>query len=348
MRFCVTLDGSSAAIVGAMIAVLAYSGPTSAQSVEQFYKSKNPTLIVGTDASGEYAVGGRLLAKHIQRHLPGNPPVIVQFMPGASSIKSANYMYTAAAKDGSVLSLSNKGIAMFGTAKMDNTNYKAAEFNWIGNMTRSNNLAVVWHAKGVKTLDDAKKTEVVVGALGAGGTLATYPAILNAVAGTRFKVVLGYAGAQLIDLAMERGEVDGRASYSWSDLKRVRGEWLKEGKLNILVQFGLEKEPDLPDVPLIVDLARNDLERKILSFVAADNNMARPFYMPPKVPADRVAAFRKAFDDTMTDAEFLEDAKRVGVTVTPLTGAQLEALVKNIVNAPPEVVNGAEQWMTKN
>ncbi len=348
MRVCVTFNGSSAVIVSAMIAVLAYSDAATAQSVEQFYNSKNPTLIVGTDASGEYAVGGRLLAKHIQRHLPGNPPVIVQFMPGASSIKSANYMYAVAPKDGSVISLPNKGIAMFEAAKMENTNYKSADFSWIGNMTRSNNLAVVWHTKGVKTLEDATKTEIVVGALGAGGTLATYPAILNAVAGTKFKVVLGYAGAQLIDLAMERGEVDGRASYSWADLKRVRSEWLKEGKLNILVQFGLEKEPDLPDVPLIVDLARNEQERKILSFVAADNNMARPFYMPPKVPADRMAAFRKAFDDTMTDREFLEDAKKVGVTVTPLSGAQLENLVKSIVNAPPDVINGAEQWMTKN
>lgn len=348
MRVRVMLKGVAAAVSGAMAILAAQDRPAAAQSVEQFYKSKNPILIVGTDASGEYAVGGRLLAKHIQRHLPGTPPVVVQFMPGASSIKSANYMYAVAPKDGSVLSLPNKGIAMFEAAKMENATYKSAEFNWIGNMTRSNNLAVVWHAKGVKTLEDARKTEVVVGALGAGGTLATYPAILNAVAGTKFKVVLGYAGAQLIDLAMERGEVDGRASYSWSDLKRVRSEWLKEGKLNILVQFGLEKEPDLPDVPLIIDLARNEQERKILSFVAADNNMARPFYMPPKVPADRVAAFRQAFDATMTDAEFLDDAKRVGVTVTPLTGAQLEALVKNIVNAPPEVLKGAEQWMAKN
>jgi tripartite-type tricarboxylate transporter receptor subunit TctC len=348
MRVRMMLKGLTAAMLGAILPMATQDRPVSAQSVEQFYKAKNPILIVGTDASGEYAVGGRLLAKHIQRHLPGAPPVIVQFMPGASSIKSANYMYTAAPKDGSVVSLPNKGIAMFEAAKMENTNYKSADFNWIGNMTRSNNLAVVWHTKGVKTLEDATKTEVIVGALGAGGTLATYPAILNAVTGTKFKVVLGYAGAQLIDLAMERGEVDGRASYSWSDLKRVRSEWLKEGKLNILVQFGLEKEPDLPDVPLIVDLARNEQERKILSFVAADNNMARPFYMPPKVPADRVAAFRKAFDDTMTDQEFLEDAKKVGVTVTPLSGARLEDLVKNIVNAPPEVINGAEQWMTKN
>jgi tripartite-type tricarboxylate transporter receptor subunit TctC len=346
MRFMRSLQ---ALVCSVAVALVAAAGQQAfAQTPEQFYKGKNPILIVGTDASGEYAVGGRLLAKHIQRHLPGAPPVIVQFMPGASSIKSANYMYAVAPKDGSVLSLPNKGIAMFESAKMENTNYKAAEFSWIGNMTRSNNLAVVWHAKGVKTLEDATKTEVVVGALGAGGTLATYPAILNAVVGTKFKVVLGYAGAQLIDLAMERGEVDGRASYSWSDLKRVRSEWLKDGKLNILVQFGLEKEPDLPEVPLIVDLARNEQERKILSFVAADNNMARPFYMPPKVPADRLAAFRQAFDDTMRDAEFLEDAKKVGVTVTPLSGAQLEALVRNIVNAPPEVVNGAEQWMTKN
>jgi tripartite-type tricarboxylate transporter receptor subunit TctC len=324
------------------------SHPAAGQTAEDFYRGKTVRLIVGADGTGEYGVAARLLARHFPRHIPGNPNVIVQFMPGASSIKSLNYLYAAAPKDGLVIGMPNKAAPMFEAAHVANVNYKSAEFSWIGNMTRTNMVVIVSARKGVRTLDDAKKTEVIVGAIGTGGTMATYPTILNAVAGTKFKIVIGYAGGQIVDLAMERGEVDARGSYAWSDLKRVRSDWLRDRKIYILAQVGLRKEPDLPDVPTLVDLARNDNEGQILRFISTDAEMTRPFMVPPGVPADRVAALRTAFDETMRDDEFVADAKRQGTSVEAMSGAAVQDLVTSIVNTPPAIVEAAGRWMTLN
>ena len=246
---------------------LAASLPTPGHAQESFYQGKTITLIIGSDVSGEYTAGGRIVAKHLGRHLPGNPTVVTQNMPGASSIKAANYLYSVAPKDGLTFGLVSKDVPIYEATKMQNVNFKSRDFIWIGSLSGANNLVVVWAATGIKTLDDAKKREVIMGALGANGTLATYPFILNNLFGTKFKVVLGYTGAQLVDLAMERGEVEGRGSYSWSDLKRARAAWLKEGKFSILAQFGLEKEAELPDVPLVTDLAKDPKAKAALEFI---------------------------------------------------------------------------------
>lgn len=343
---------SFARLLAAFAAALASSGLLSgnaaAQSVADFYRDKGLTLVIGSDASGEYNQSGRLLARRIGKHILGNPTVTVQNMPGASGIKSANYLYAVAPKDGSVMGLFNKSMAFYEATKMENTHYKSVEFNWIGNMSRTNNLVVVWAATGVKTLEDAKKREIIMGSIGASGTMTTYPVILNNAIGTKFKLVLGYAGGQVVDLAMERGEVEGRGSYSWADLKKVRGDWLRDKKVNILAQYGIRKEPDLPDVPLSVDLGRNEQERRVLEFISSDIEMARPFMMPPNVPAERVNAVRNAFDDTMHDPEFLKEARQAQVDVSPMTGAELEALVRRTIETPPDIVAIAERWMTRN
>jgi hypothetical protein len=177
--------------------------------------------------------------------------------------------------------------------------------------------------------------------------MTTYPVILNHVAGTKFKLVLGYAGGQVVDLAMERGEVEGRGSYSWSDLKKYRADWLAEKKVNVLAQYGMRKEPDLPDVPLSVDLGKDEKERRVMEFISADVDMAKPFMFPPKVPSDRVQALRAAFDATMRDPDFLDDARQAKVDVSPITGAELEALVRRTIETPPELVAIAERWATR-
>jgi tripartite-type tricarboxylate transporter receptor subunit TctC len=316
------------------------------QSVGDFYKGKTVRIVVGADGTGEYGTAARLFARHFARHIPGNPSYVVQFMPGASSINALNYMYAAAPKDGLVIGMPNKGAAMFEAANMSNTNYRSAEFNWIGNLNRTNTVVVVSGRIGVRTLEDAKNREVIVGAIGTGGTMATYPAILNALAGTRFKIVVGYAGGQIVDLAMERGEVDARGSYAWSDLKRVRADWLRDGKIYVVAEVGLKKEPDLPDVPLMLDLARNDREREVIRFISADGEMARPFMVPPGVPADRVAALRKAFDEAARNSELLDEAKRQGIAVEPTAGLAVQELVNSIVNTPNDIVTEAGRWMT--
>lgn len=341
------MTGRHASILKVLVATGILSGLPGALSAEPFYQDKTLTLIIGSDASGEYTAGGRILARHLGNHLPGNPTIIVQNMPGASSIKATNYLYSVAPKDGLTFGLVSKDIPIYQATKYRNVNYKSQNFIWLGSLSGSNNLVVVWSASGIKTLDDAKKREVVMGALGANGTLATYPAILNNLLGTKFKVVLGYAGAQLVDLAMERGEVEGRGSYSWSDLKRARAEWYKEGKFTILVQFGLKKEPYLPNVPLITDLTQNSRYRKALEFISSDTEMARPFLLPPKTPQDRATLMRRAFDATMKDPNFLKDAKQSQIDVRPMSGAELSKLVAKTINTESDIVQVAERLMAQ-
>ena len=321
--------------------------PASAQPVESFYRGKVITLIVGSDVSGEYATSARLLARHLGKHIPGSPTIIIQNMPGASSINVTNYLYEIAAKDGSVLGLPSKDVALYQASRMPNTRYEVQNFSWIGNMNGSNNLLVVWGATGVRSIEDARKREVIMGALARNGTLATYPLILNAIAGTKFKLVLGYVGSQIIDIAMERGEVEGKGSYSWANLKRTHPDWVRDRKLNILVQFGLQKEAELLDVPLVADLGRNDQERQVLNLISSDTVMARPFLLPPNVPADRVAALRTAFDATMADENFLADARTSRIDIQPMRGGDLQALIKHIIGTPREIIDLAQQWMTQ-
>jgi len=331
----------------AALAVVVQTPPTSAEPVESFYRGRTITLIVGADVSGEYTTSARLLARHLGRHIPGNPTIIIQNMPGASSINATNYLYEVAPKDGTVLGLPSKDIALYQASRMPNTRYKVQDFNWIGNMSGSNNLLVVWSATGVKSIDDARKREVIMGALARNGTLATYPLILNTIAGTKFKLVLGYVGSQVIDLAMERGEVEGKGSYSWANLKRTHPEWVNDRKLNLLVQFGLQKEPELPDVPLITEFARNAQEQAVLNFISSDTVMARPFLLPPKVPDERITAIRAGFDQTMSDQAFLADARASRVDIQVMRGDELQALIGRIIETPREIVDLAQQWMTQ-
>jgi len=316
-----------------------------AQSVEEFYRGKSIKLIVGSDASGEYDATARLLSRHLSRYIPGNPSIVVQNMPGASGIKSANFTYAMAQRDGTVIATFNKGMPAYEVTRVANTSYKSAEFHWIGSLTHSNSLVVVAARTGVKTIDDATRREVTMGSIGAGGTMSTHPLLLNNTLGTRFRLVVGYAGGQLVDMAIERGEVDGRGTYTWADLKGKRAHWLKEGTINILVQVGLEREPDLPDVPTLVDLGRNDAERAVFTFVSSDIPIGKSYVLPPDVPRDRVQAIRRAFDTTMRDPQFLADARVKDTEVKAVRGETIQELVEKIVSTPPEIVRFAEQWM---
>jgi tripartite-type tricarboxylate transporter receptor subunit TctC len=316
------------------------------EDAANFFRGKVVTLVVGEDANSEYMVSGRLLANYISKYIPGNPTVIVQAMPGASSVASMNYLYNVAPRDGTVFDLPNKSVATYEATKLTGIQYKSAEMNWIGSMTAANNVVVVMASSGVKTLDDAKQKQVVMGAQGIGGTLATYPLVLNHLVGTKFKLVLGYAGGSLINLAMDRGEVEGRGSYTWDDLKHSRRDWLTEHKVNILVQIGMRKEHDLPNVPLLSDLAHNDREREILDFISSDTLLGRPFVLPPGVPKNRVDALRTAFEQTMRDPNFLADAKRLQNNISPVSGLDLQRKVVATADAPAATVATAEKWMS--
>src|SRR3954471_714753 len=346
MRDLVWLRLSLLMLIGCGSLISIVLEAASAQQVHDFYRGKTLTIVVGSDITGEHDAAARLLSRHLSKYIPGRPAIIVQNMPGASGIKSANYLYEMARRDGTILATFNKSMPTYQATGMSNANYKAEEFNWIGSMDHSNVVVIVAARTGVKTIADATRIEVAMGSIGAGGTMSTYPLLLNNTLGTRFKLGQGYAGGQIVDLALERGEVDGRGSYTWRDLRVKRANWLKDKKVNVLVQFGLQREHDLADAPMLIELARNDTERAVFEFVSSDIPIGKSLVMPPQVPTERVETVRRAFDATMKDSEFIADAKASDADVEPIPGEEIQSLVKRIIATPKEVIKTAQDWMT--
>jgi tripartite-type tricarboxylate transporter receptor subunit TctC len=319
----------------AFLALLAI-GPTAAlsqQSVEDFYRGKKIDLIIGYSPGGTYDLYARLVARHLGNYLPGKPVIVPRNMPGAGSRAAANWVYNIAPKDGTVLATADQSLSLQQAVGDKRITFDTRKFIYIGNPNIENNTTATWYTSGIKTLEDAKKREVTMGATG-GSTSSQYPKAMNALLGTKFKIILGYPGGNDINLAMERGEVDGRGSNSWTSWKTTRPDWIAEKKINILVQIGLKKAPDLPDVPLLMDLGKNDEDRQLLRLLSASTNVGRPVFTTPDVPAERVAALRKAFDTMVHDPAFLAEAKREKFDVDPASGEELQKIVAEIVAAP--------------
>lgn len=316
------------------------------QSVEEYYRGKRITLVVGAEVAGDYNRNARLFARFLQRYIPGEPSIVVQNMPGATGIISANYLYKAAPKDGTVIGHFNQSMAQFEATNAGNVHFKSTEFNWLGSFVRVVGITVVAARTGVKSIEDATKRTIVLGSTSTHGTMTTYPAILNNALGTKFNIVLGYAGGGSVDLAMERGEVEGRGAHNWIGIKR-HPTWLAQKQVNLLVQFAQAKEPDLPDVPAIVELARNPEQRAVFEFISADTNMGMPFVAPPGVPSDRVQALRKAADMAMRDPEFIEAVKKAQLDLTPISGETVERVVRSIIATPANVVETSVKWSAR-
>ncbi len=324
--------------VGICAVLFAAGGPARAQTVEEFYRGKTVKFVVGSNTGGSYDTYSRLLTAFMSRHIPGNPTLLVENMPGASGVKSAQYIGEIAPKDGTVIGMFNQSMPQRQMFEPDQVHFDLAKFSWIGAMNTSTTVFITWHASGVKTLEDARKKEVVMGALSATGGNSVYPLLINAFLGTRFKVVLGYQGGNTIQLAMERGEVDGRAAVVWSGLKAGWPQWIAEKKVYVLLQTGLVKEKDLPDVPLLLDLARNDEEKAIFRFVSSDSAMGFPVTAPPGIPADRLAALQKAFLDTLKDPEFVKAATERKLEIEPSTGDEVKKVVVDLIGTPKETI----------
>jgi tripartite-type tricarboxylate transporter receptor subunit TctC len=320
------------------VALLAACFAARADPIEDFYKNRQIRLIIGANAGGSYDSYGRLAAQHLGRHLPGNPTIVAANMPGASGMQSAAYLYQIAPKDGSVLGMFNQSMAQRQVLEPDLIRFDAGGFSWLGAMATSTTVFITWHASGVRTLDDAKGRDVILGALTNEGGNAVYPLLLNKFLGTRFKLVLGYQGGNTIELAMERGEVEGRGSVIWSGLKALWPQWVAQKKFNILLQIGLRKEADLPEVPLLVDLATTPQQAAIFRFISSDTAMGFPVVAPPGVPAERLTALRKAFAEMMRDPDFLNDAHQRGLPVELISGEDVERLVASLIGTPSDVV----------
>jgi len=296
--------GASACLIAACLGLAAASNGASAQSVEAFYRGNRLTLVIGYTPGTVYDLYARTVARHIGNHIPGKPVVVPQNMPGAGSMNSANHIYNRAPKDGSQIATFARGLPMQPLLDETGVQYDPQKLNWLGSPASEVSTVIAWHTTPFKTVDDLKAREMVVAATGTGADSAVFPYVLNGVMGTRFKVVIGYPGATETMLAIERGEADGSAAVSWGNFTSTKGDWLRERKVNILLQLALKKHPALPDVPLVMDLARTDADRKALALIFSRQSMAYPLTAPPDVPADRLAALRRAFDATMQDPAF--------------------------------------------
>jgi tripartite-type tricarboxylate transporter receptor subunit TctC len=343
--FLRTAPVTIAAVIAAAF-TLGLVNSAAAQSVADFYKGKNVSVIIGYGVGGGYDQYARVLARFMGSQIPGTPTLVVQNMPGAGSRKAANWLYNVAPKDGSVLATLGQNTPTDQALGQPGIQFDANKFNWIGNMVVVNNSLAVWHTTGVKTLEDATKKELAIGASGASSPSVLYPQVANNLLGTQFKIISGYPGGGDINLAMERGEVDGRGSNSWASWKSTKADWLKDKKVNILFQVGLKRESDLPDVPLLSELGRTPEERQVLEVISADVAVGRPILTTPDVPKDRVAALRKAFDDTIKDKAFLAEAEKQKMDINPLSGEELQQVVAKVLSHSPDVIAKVKQAIT--
>jgi tripartite-type tricarboxylate transporter receptor subunit TctC len=320
----------------AALALLA--APASAQDdAAAFYRGKTLRLVVGIGVGSGYDINARLLARHMSKHIPGNPTIIVQNQPGAGSLTMTNQLYSGGPFDGTVFGATFNGLPTAPLLQPTGVRFEATKINWIGSTNRETQATYVWHNVPIKTLDDVKATEVVVGAQAPGSTQFDYPMLSNALFGTKFKVITGYEATPKINLAIERGEVHGTWA-NWSTVKAISGQWLTEKKINIFVQWALKKHRELPDVPLVLEYAKTPEQKQALELALGRLEFGRPFLMPPNVPADRVNAMRRAFDATMKDPEFLAEAEKLKIEVDPLSGEEVAKLVEQIFRTPEETV----------
>jgi tripartite-type tricarboxylate transporter receptor subunit TctC len=327
-------------ISAAALAVLAASGAR-AQSPADFYKGKTVELYIGYSVGGAYDLYARVISRHLGKHIPGNPTVVPKNMEGAGSLRLANWLYNVGPKDGTAIGIIGRGTAFDPILSSQKAQFDGTKYTWIGSANNEVSICVAWHTSGVTKFEELLTRELIVGGTSASADTDQFPKIVNGVLGTKFKIISGYPGGNEIGLAMERGEVQGRCGWSWSSVKSTHQKWYDEKKFSILMQLALEKHPDLPDVPLIIDLAKTDEQRKILELIFARQVMGRPFLSPPGLPADRADALRKAFMDTMKDKEFLADATKAKMEITPVPGEQIEALVKRLYATPSEIAKKA-------
>ena len=331
----------TAALVAPIIA--AATVPATADPVADFYRGKTIQMIVGVSAGGDYDLRARLLARHLSKHIPGNPKIVPQNMLGAGGLVAANWMTNVAPKDGTALLAISSNLPVGQAVGLDGVKYDVRKFSYIGNTTDSPNVINSWHTTGITRIEQVMEKELVVGATGRSSGSYYYPAALNAFAGTKFKVVFGYRGGADVNIAMERGEVGGRGSNLWASWVSTRPQWLAEKKIHMLVQIGLKRNPDLKDVPLMQELVKAELHKQVMTFISADTAIARSIVTTPDVPAERVAALRAAFDAAMKDPALLKEAAQAHQDISPTTGVEAQKIADSIANASSAVVAEAKK-----
>ena len=317
-------------------------GAAFADAVGDFYKGRAVDLYIGYSVGGAYDLYARVIGRHLGAHIPGNPTLVPKNLEGAGSLRLANYLYRVAPKDGSAIGTIGRGIPFDPLMIGQGDAFDAQKFNWIGSANNEVSVCVAMRQSGITKFEDLFTKELTVGGTGTSADTDQFPRVLNGVLGTHFKIVEGYPGGNDVVLAMERAEVAGRCGWSWSSVKSTHKSWIDDKRMIVLVQLSLTKHPELPDVPLAMDFAKTDEQRQILKLVLARNVMGRPYLAPPSVPADRVAALRDAFMATMADKDFRAEADKTNLEINPVSGAEVEKLVKEVYATAPDVVAKAK------
>jgi tripartite-type tricarboxylate transporter receptor subunit TctC len=315
-----------------------------ADAVADFYRARTVAVVVSSSAAGGYDTLARVIARHIGRHMPGNPVFIVRNMPGAGGITATNFLYNNAERDGSVIGLVQNNTPfepLFGTKE---ARYDPVKFNWLGSPSSETAMVLIWHTVSVSSVADLKTHEVTVGVSGANSTPAFFTRLLNAMLGTKMKPINGYPGQNDVLLAMERRELDGHPSAFFSSVRTTRPGWLREKTARAILQYGRQKLAELDDVPFAPDLVASDDDRLVMQAAFAPLALGRPFLVPPGVPGERVVALRKAFALTMADPEFLAEAETMGLGVNaPRTGEQMQEVMECVYRSPPRVIDRLRQ-----
>jgi tripartite-type tricarboxylate transporter receptor subunit TctC len=329
-------------LVCGAIALAMGGGTAQADAIADFYRGKTVNVLIGVGVGGEYDIQARLVARHIGKHIPGNPTVVAQNMTGAGGLKMLNYLYTVAPRDGTSIGMIQNAFPAMQAIGREGVQYDAAKMSWLGTIAPVVETMAVWHAAKVNSIDDARKREVIAGASGRGAITFTYPALMNELFGTKFKIVTGYTGGNQINLAMERGEVEAR-NNTWSSWKATKAAWLKENKIAIIAQAG-PKAPDL-DAPSIEDMTKSPEDRQLVELIMSGTQFGRPMTTNAGVPAERVAALRAAFAATMKDPEFLAEAAKLNFEVRPVLGEAMQRIVEKVLATPKPVAARAKGLM---
>ena len=311
---------------------------------QEFYKGKQVRMVIASGAGGGYDTYARVLSRHLSNNIPGKPNIVDQNMPGASGMAATNWGYKVAPKDGLVVVSTYNALLLEPMFGNKSAQYNPREFEWIGSISKQQNICMTWHTSPVKTIEQAKEREVVVAATGATGNAATLPKIVNAMLGTKFKVVLGYE-TTASRLAVERGEAEGICGLSWSTLKASNPEWTQNKRMNIMLQTGNTRQAELPDVPLLSEKVENPIDKKLLDILSVPEDMGRPFFMPPGTPKELVTIMRRAFDAAMKDKAFLVEAERSNLEVDPMTGEEMQKQIDEAYQAPKAIIDRMSELM---
>src|SRR5262245_26803972 len=339
-RLLINALASAATAAIALIPSLA-----AAATAEEFYKGRAMTLIMSADAGGGYASYANAFAPYLSKHIPGNPRITVQYMPGAGGLRATNYLYTAAPKDGSVIGMVHSSVPYAPLYGLAAARFDPRKFGWLGSLDETSGICVAWGTSGIRNWQDMMSKGLVVGSSGAGSQMETMPMMLNKLFGSKNRVISGYKGGNEVYLAMERGEVQGRCGSLVSSINSTRPDWFPQKKVVVPITIALERNPQFPDVPAVAEFAKDEHTRQILELVLSPMAMDRPYLVPPGVPADRFRVLRTAFHEAASDPGFLADAKKQRIEVHEVSGEKVEQVLARAFAMPPEVVKAANEAM---